>query len=319
MRKSLAQAESFVGVDISARWLDVHLLPQVERARFSRDRRGIAALVGWLATKGRLLVVVEATGGLERGLRAALAPAGIALAVVNSRQARDLARAAGLLAKTDRLDAYALALYGERLRPAPRPAPAPADQALAALVLRRRQLAQLIEAERNRVRRAEEPMVLASIEAHLGWLQAALAELEEQIEQRLACNPVWRAKADLLASVPGVGAVTLATLIGLLPELGRLDRRAVAALVGVAPFARASGLMKGRRTIWGGRRQVRTVLYMAALVAVRHNPTLRLFYHRLVAAGKAKKLALTAAMRKLVVILNAMLRHGQPWRAPQSA
>jgi transposase len=319
MRKSLGQVKEFVGVDVSEGGLDVHLLPGGEHAGFSRDRCGIARLVGWLASKGRLLVVVEATGGLERGLGAALAQAGIAVAVVNPRQVRDFARAAGLLAKTDRLDAYALALYGERLRPAPRPARAPADQALAALVLRRRQLAQLIEAERNRARRTEEPLVLASIEAHLGWLQAALGELEGQIDQRLATNPVWREKAGLLASVPGVGTVTASTLIGLLPELGRLDRRAIAALVGVAPFARDSGLMKGRRTIWGGRHQVRAVLYMAALVAVRHNPALRAFYLRLVAAGKAKKLALTAAMRKLVVILNALVRDGQPWRAPQSA
>jgi transposase len=319
MRKSLGQVEEFVGVDVSEHGLDVHLLPSTEHARFSRDRRGIARLVAWLASKGRLLVVVEATGGLERGFGAALAQAGIAVAVVNPRQVRDFARAAGLLAKTDRLDAYALALYGERLRPAPRPARAPADQALAALVLRRRQLAQLIEAERNRARRTEEPLVLASIAAHLGWLQAALGELEDPIDQRLATNPVWREKAGLLASVPGVGTVTASTLIGLLPELGRLDRRAVAALVGVAPFARDSGLMKGRRTIWGGRHQVRAVLYMAALVAVRHNPALRAFYLRLVAAGKAKKLALTAAMRKLVVILNALVRDGQPWRAPQPA
>ena len=319
MRKRLGQVEGFVGVDLSERWLDVHLLPSGEQAGFSRDRRGIARLVAWLASKGRLLVVVEATGGLERGLRAALAQAGIAVAVVNPRQVRDFARAAGLLAKTDRLDAYALALYGERLLPAPRPARTPADQALAALVLRRRQLTQLIEAERNRARRTEAPRVLASIEAHLGWLRAGLAELEGQIEEHLASNPAWQERAGLLASVPGVGKVTVATLIGLLPELGQLDRRAAAALVGVAPFARDSGLMKGRRTIWGGRHQVRAVLYMAALVAVRHNPTLRAFYLRLAAAGKPKKVALTAAMRKLVVTLNAMLRDGTPWRAPLSA
>jgi transposase len=185
--------------------------------------------------------------------------------------------------------------------------------------LRRRQLTQLIEAERNRARRTEAPRVLASIEAHLGWLRAGLAELEGQIEEHLASNPAWQERAGLLASVPGVGKVTVATLIGLLPELGQLDRRAAAALVGVAPFARDSGLMKGRRTIWGGRHQVRAVLYMAALVAVRHNPTLRAFYLRLAAAGKPKKVALTAAMRKLVVTLNAMLRDGTPWRAPLSA
>lgn len=319
MSKSLGQITGFVGVDVSERRLDVHLLPNGEQAWFSRDRRGIARLVAWLASKGRLLVVVEATGGLERGLAGALEQAGIALAVVNPRVVRDFARAAGLLAKTDRLDAYGLALYGERLRPVPRPARSPADQALAALVLRRRQLAQLIEAERNRARRMEEPLVVASIEAHLGWLKTALAELEEQIDARLAANPVWRDKAGLLMSVPGVGTITASTVIGLLPELGQLDRRAVAALVGVAPFARDSGLMKGRRTIWGGRRQVRDVLYMATLVAVRHNPGLRAFYERLVGAGKAKKLALTAAMRKLLVTLNAMLRDATPWCPSQSA
>jgi transposase len=319
MSNSLGQATGFVGVDVSERWLDVHLLPSGEQTGFSRDRRGITRLVAWLATMGRLLVVVEATGGLERGLAGALEQTGIAVAVVNPRVVRDFARAAGLLAKTDRLDAYALALYGERLRPAPRPARALADQVLAALVLRRRQLAQLIEAERNRARRNEEPLVLASIEAHLAWLRAAQGELEGQIEDRLEANPVWQERAGLLASVPGVGKVTVATLIGLLPELGQVDGKAVAALVGVAPFARDSGLMKGRRTIWGGRRHVRATLYMATLVAVHHNAALRAFYLRLVAAGKAKKLALTAAMRKLVVILNTMLRDATPWHVAQSA
>jgi transposase len=319
MNKNLGRFRGFVGVDVSQDRLDVCLLPGGARAGFSRDRRGIARLVAWLASQERLLVVVEATGGLERMLTTALAQAAIAVAVVNPRQIRNFARASGRLAKTDRLDADMLALYGERMRPVPRPPRAAADQALAALVLRRRQLAEAIEGERNRARRAEEPAVLASIVAHLGWLQAALSALEGQIEARLESNPAWRDRAALLASVPGVGKVTVATLLGLLPELGQLDRRAIAALVGVAPFARDSGLMRGRRTIWGGRGPVRAVLYMAALVAVRHNPALRAFYLRLVAAGKAKKLALTAAMRKLLVILNAILRDRQPWRPPQSA
>jgi len=319
MTNSLGQIKEFVGVDVSRDRTDVCLLPSGERAEFSRDRRGIARLVAWLVSRRRLLVVVEATGGLERTLTVALERAGIAVAVVNPRQIRDFARAAGLLAKTDRLDAYALALYGERLRPVPRPPRSAADQALAALVLRRRQLAQLVEAEHNRARRTDEPLLRTSIEAHLSWLAQAIGELERAIEQRLEASPFWRERAALLASVPGVGKVTVATLLGLLPELGQLDRRTVAALVGVAPFARDSGLMKSRRTIWGGRAPVRAVLYMAALVAVRHNPALRAFYLRLVAAGKAKKLALTAAIRKLLVILNAMLRDHQPWRAPQSA
>jgi transposase len=319
MTNSLEPIKEFVGIDVSQERLDVCLLPGGERAEFSRDRRGIARLVAWLASRERLLVVVEASGGLERMPTVALAQATLAVAVVNPRQIRDFARAAGLLAKTDRLDAYALALYGERLRPVPRPPRSSADHALAALVLRRRQLAQLVEAEHNRARRTDEPLVHTSIETHLSWLEPTIGELERAIEQRLEASPTWRERAALLASVPGVGKVTVATLLGLMPELGRLDRRAIAALVGVAPFARDSGLMKGRRTIWGGRAQVRAVLYMAALVAVRHNPRLRAFYLRLVAAGKPKKLALTAATRKLVVILNALVRDGQPWHAPQSA
>jgi transposase len=231
MINSPGRFRCFVGVDVSQDRLDVCLLPDGERAEFSRDRRGIARLVAWLASQERLLVVVEATGGLERTLTVALEQAKIAVAVVNARQIRDFARAAGLLAKTDRLDAYALALYGERLRPVPRPPRSAADHALAALVLRRRQLAQLVEAERNRARRTEEPAVLASIEAHLGWLKTALAELEDQIDARLARNPPWQDRAALLASVPGVGKVTVSTLLALLPEIGQLDRRAIAALV----------------------------------------------------------------------------------------
>ena len=254
MTNSLGQIKEFVGVDVSQDRLDVCLLPSGERAGFSRDRRGIARLVAWLASRERLLVVVEATGGLERPLTVALERAAIAVAVVNPRQVRDFARAAGLLAKTDRLDAYALALYGERLRPVPRPPRSAADQALAALVLRRRQLAQ---ADRGRAqpgaarRGARGP----GLDRGASRLAASGAsELEGQIEARLEASPSWRERAALLASVPGVGKVTVATLLGLLPELGQLDRRAVAALVGVAPFARDSGLMKGRRTIWGGRR-----------------------------------------------------------------
>lgn len=319
MTPDLGPFRCFVGVDVSEAQLDVHLLPDGDRAGFGRDRRGIARLIAWLASRDRVLVVAEATGGLERLLTVALEQAAIAVAVVNPRQIRDFARAAGLLAKTDRLDACVLALYGERMRPVPRPPRAAADHALAALVLRRRQLAEAVEAERNRARRSTEPAVLASIAAHLGWLQAALGELEGEIDARLASDPVRQERAALLASVPGVGKVTVSTLLALLPELGQLDRRAVAALVGVAPFARDSGLIKGRRTIRGGRAPVRAVLYMAALVAVRHNTALRTFYQRLLAAGKAKKLALTAAIRKLLVILNAILRDRQPWRAPQSA
>lgn len=319
MGKAQKTIETFVGVDVSEARFDVHVLPSGEQAGFDRDQGGIARLVAWLAGKACPLVVMEATGGLERGLEAALGEAGIAVAVVNPRRVRDFARASGLLAKTDRLDARVLAQFGERMQPTARPPRSPADQALAALVLRRRQLTVLIEAERTRARRSEEAVVLASIAAHVDWLRSALVELEEQIQQRLAADPAWQAKADLLTSVPGVGAVTTASLIGLLPELGQIAGKAIAALVGVAPFARDSGLMKGRRTIWAGRSQVRQALYMATLVASRHNPRIKMFYARLIAAGKAKKLALTACMRKLLVILNAMLRDGTPWRVAISA
>ena len=318
MTRNLGHFGCFVGVDVSEAQLDVHLLPSGDRASFSRDRRGIARLIAWLASQERLLLVVEATGGLERMLAVALEQAGIAVAVVNPRPIRDFARAAGLLAKTDRLDAYALALYGERLQPVPR---APRSRP----TRRWRRWCCAGGSSRSWSRRnTTVPGVRTSPRSTgrssaPGLARAGDRRVRAGDRARLEASPLWRERAALLASVPGVGKVTIATLIGLLPELGQLDRRAVAALVGVAPFARDSGLMTGRRTIWGGRAHVRAVLYLAALVAVRHNPALRAFYQRLVIAGKAKKLALTAAMRKLLVILNAILRDLQPWRSAQPA
>jgi transposase len=315
MMENLDSFDVFVGVDVSVARLDVHVLPDRRCFETANDGRGIARLVGRLAGMGRAFVVVEATGGLERRLVTALHGAGVAVAVVNPRVVRDFARGAGLLAKTDRLDAYALAFYGERLRPLPRPPRSQADAALAALVLRRKQLAGQLEAERNRARRIEEPAVRASIERHLAWLRAEIDKLEATIAERIAADPAQETRATLLTSAPGIGTVTSSSLIALVPELGQLDNKQVAALVGLAPFARDSGLMRGKRTIQGGRGEARAVLYMATLVAVRFNPIIKAFYQRLIAAGKAKKLALTAAMRKFLVMLNAMLRDGKNWQS----
>ena len=232
---------------------------------------------------------------------------------------RDFARAAGLLAKTDRLDARILALFAERMRPEPRLPGSEADALLVGLVLRRRQLVALRDAERSRRRRIAEPALLRSLDDHLAWLTAEIETIEAAMEVRLEALAATRERAALLISVPGIGALTAASLLALLPELGRLDGKAMASLAGVAPFARDSGLMRGRRTIWGGRKPVRAVLYMATLVATRHNPTIRTFYERLRAGGKAKKLAITACMRKLLVILNAMLASGTSWRTAQPA
>jgi transposase len=313
------QLGEFVGVDVSERRLDVHVAPDGVVAAFAHDPAGIGRLLAWLATRSVALIVVEATGGLERRLVGGLHAAGLQVAVVNPRQVREFARAAGLLAKTDRLDARALATFAERMRPRPSLARPAAQQAPGDLVLRRRQLAEVVQAEHHRRRRCQEAELRRSLELHLAWLEEEIGRIEALIERAVVNLPDGRARAGLLASVPGVGRVTVATLLALLPELGQLDGKAIASLTGTAPFARDSGSMRGRRTVWGGRSHVRTSLYMAALVATRFNPALRRFYRRPIDAGKPKKLALTAAMRKLVVVLNAILRTGTPWRTTETA
>jgi transposase len=261
--------------------------------------------------------VLEATGGFGVTVAAALAAARLPLAVVNPRQIRAFARALGRLAKTDRLDAEANALFAERVRPAPRPvADAQAGaQALAELVARRRQLVEMIVAEGHRRRQAREPRLRARIDAHVAWLQAALAEIERDLDDAVRGSPAWRAAEDPLTSVPGIGATTARVLIAELPELGRLGRRQIAALVGVAPINRDSGTFRGRRMVQGGRATVRTALDMATLTAIRFNPAIRAFYQRLIARGRPAKLALTACMRKLLTILNAILRDARPWQS----
>jgi len=305
--------EHFVGIDVAKDRLDVHIRPGGEVFMVARNGSGLAVLVERLQTLAPALVVLEATGGYETVVASALAAAQLPLAVVNPRQIRDFARATGKLAKTDRLDAAAIAHFAEAVRPPARPVATAEAQALGELVARRRQVIEMIIAERNRRRMASQRRVIRAIKRHLALLQAELSELEGDIDGAIRNSPAWQADADLLASVPGVGKATLRTLIAELPELGHLNRRKIAALVGVAPVNRDSGTLRGRRTIAGGRPAVRTALYMAALVASRANPVIAAHYTKLRTAGKTGKQALVACIRKLVVILNAILRDRKPW------
>ncbi len=301
----------YIGIDISQELLDVAFGSAGARESAPNTDAGAHDLVQRLSSA--TLVVLEATGGLERVIVAALAEAQIPVAVVNPRQVRDFARATGELAKTDRLDARILALFGERIQPQVRPLTDEATQELEALLTRRRQIVDMLVAERNRLRLAR-PKVKKSLNQHIRFLEEALARLDRELDERIHDSPLWRAKEDLLRSVPGIGPVTSRTLLGELPELGHLSRRAIAKLVGVAPLSRDSGKLRGTRSTWGGRRSVRHVLYMATLAACRCNPVLRTHYAQLRSRGKRGKVALVACMRKLLVILNAMIRSGQPWR-----
>lgn len=302
-----------VGIDVSKVWLDVAMRPSGELSRVTYDAQGIAAVLAQLSQVRPTVIVVEATGGLERPLLRALVDAALPVIVVNPRQVRDFAKATGQLAKTDALDAQVLARFAEVIHPSLRVLPDPQTQELAALLARRRQVLTMQRAEQNRLDRAP-ARVQQRIEAHLRWLRDELARLDEDLDDQIQQSPVWRAREDLLQSVPGIGPVMSRTVLAELPELGLLNRKQIAALVGVAPFNRDSGRLRGHRTIWGGRASVRTALYMATLVATRWNPVIRLFYQRLRAAGKPPKVALVAAMRKLLTILNAMVHHGTPWR-----
>jgi transposase len=302
----------FAGIDVSKDHLDVHLRPTGEAARHASDEAGIAAVVARLAAAGPHLVVVEATGGFEAPLAAALALAGLPVAVVNPRQVRDFARSTGRLAKTDRLDAAVLAHFADAVRPDPRPLPDADTAALAVLVGRRRQLIEMRTAERNRLALAA-PAAAAGIRRHVAWLDRELARLDGELAAAIAASPAWRARDDLLRSAPGVGPVVSRVLVAEVPELGALSGKQIAALVGVAPVARESGRWSGARSIAGGRAGVRSALYMAVLSASRYNPAIRAFSERLRAAGKAVKVAQVAAMRKLLVILNAMVRDNKPW------
>lgn len=304
----------YLGLDVAKASVEVASEPRGLTGQFTTDTAGLSALVQAAQAQPVTLVVLEATGGYEAPVVAALVTAGLPVAVVNPRQVRDFAKALGQLAKTDRIDAQVLALFGARVQPAPRPLPDEATQELEALLTRRRQLLEMLHAERQRRPRARGRIVRRSLDTHIRWLERQVIDTDATLEAAIQASPVWRVQDQLLQSVPGVGPTLARTLLGLLPELGQLDRHHIAALVGVAPLARDSGTLRGRRTCWGGRPAVRTVLYMAALTAARWNPALRAFYQRLRAAGKPAKVALTAVARKLLVLLNAILRDARPWR-----
>lgn len=305
-----------VGIDVAKAELVVATRPTGERWTVENDERGVRTLVERLRRDGATLIVLEATGGYELLCVAALAAASLPVVVVNPRQVRDFARATGQLAKTDRIDADILALFAERVRPDVRPLPDTEAQELDALLARRRQLLEMLQAERNRLGqvfgRGKTP-VKKSLKAHIAFLERELRMTDTDLGDMVRRSPAWRERDDLVQSVPGVGPVLSFTLLADLPELGRLSRREIAKLVGVAPLSRDSGTLRGRRFVQGGRASVRSVLYMAALVATKRNAVIRAFYVRLLAAGKPKKLALVACMRKLLTILNTMVRTGERW------
>lgn len=305
-----------VGIDVSKTLFVVAVTPTGERWTSETTPAAIEALVTHLQRLTPAVIVVEATGGYERALVASCAAAGLPVAIVNPRQVRAFAQALGHTAKTDDIDADVLATFGARVQPTPRPLADAATQALAALVVRRRQLIEMIGMERQRLEQAPPTgRITRDLRNHIRWLERRVSDVDDEIGTAIQASPVWRVHEDLLRSVPGVGPITARTLLAELPELGTLDRRAIAALVGVAPFNCDSGQHRGQRHIWGGRAAVRATLYMAAVSAARHNPTLATFYRRLRTAGKPAKVALVATMRKLITILNALLKHQARWNA----
>lgn len=306
------EATLFVGIDVSKTQLDVCLRPSGEAWTEENTSQGWTRLAQRLGQRGPTLIVMEATGGLEQPLAALLASEQLPVVIANPRQVRDFARSTGRIAKTDRLDAQAIAHFAEAVRPPTRPLPDEMTRQLDALVTRRRQIVEMILAEENR-RSSAAPVVCERILAHLVWLRQELAEIDKQLDQTLRQSPIWRDKDDTLCSMPGVGRVVSLTLLSELPELGTLSGKQISTLVGVAPFNADSGTWRGRRVIWGGRKTLRSAVYMATLVATRHNPVIRAFYHRLLDRGKPKKVALTACMRKMLVILNAMVKNGTHW------
>ena len=308
------QESTFIGIDVAKTRLDVALRPTGQQWQVAYTEKGIQGLVDQFADLHPTLVLLEASGGLELPMVTALAVAGLPVVVINPRQVRDFAKATGKLAKTDVLDAKVLAHFAEAVRPMPRSLPDTETQALTALVTRRNQVISMLVAEKNRLY-ASRPPVRQRIQTHIAWLEQELDEIDRGLNETLHKSPVWREKEDLLRTVPGVGPQLTISLLAYLPELGTLNRKSIAALAGVAPFNRDSGTLRGKRAVWGGRSRIRASLYMGALVATRHNPVISTFYQRLLAAGKPKKVALTACMRKLLIILNAMLKHHTSWQS----
>jgi transposase len=306
----------FIGIDISKAKLDVAASPGEHSWSVSNTEEGIQELIAKIRQIGTpKIVLMEATGGFERRPLAMLGAAGLPVAAINPRNARDFAKSLGLLAKTDKVDAKALALFAEKIQPPCRPLPDAQTRALQDLIVRRRQMVDMISAEQSRLAIVENPKVRRELVQHIAWLKKRIHIADYDLDQAIKNSPAWQPKSDLLKSVPGIGPVTTSTLLALLPELGALTNKQAAALVGVAPFNRDSGTMRGRRCIWGGRTSVRNVLYMATLAATRFNPTIRAFYQRLCKLGKLRKVALVAAMRKLLGILNAIVRDQTPWRS----
>lgn len=307
----------WVGIDVSKASLDVYLRPSGQAFQLPNGPDGLTELVERLEGVSVQQVILEATGGLEMAAAQTLQAQGLAVSVINPRQGRDFARASGKLAKTDRIDASVLAHFGAAMQPALSVLASSEQKALQEALTRRRQLVEMLTAEKNRQSQAQGKL-RQRIETHLEWLQQGIKELDEEIEQLSQAQAQWRSAITLLKSVPGIGKVIATTLVAELPELGQVSDKRISALVGVAPFNRDSGRYRGTRTIWGGRARIRAVLYMGALVAVRHNPVIKAFYARLLAHGKAKKVALTACMHKLLRILNAILRDAKPWQAPSA-
>jgi transposase len=310
--RALEVTPIFVGIDVSKAQLDVAIRPTGQRESVSNDKAGIQALVKRLSKIGPALIVLEASGGFERQVMNALVCAELPAVVVNPRQVRDFAKATGQLAKTDSIDAEVLARFGEAVRPALRPLPDAVTVELRALTTRRRQITEMIVAERSRLAMACKA-VTKRINAHIRWLESELKQVDKDLDRTIRHSPIWKQNEDLLRSVPGIGPVTSRVLLAELPELGKLNRKQISALAGVAPFNRDSGTLKGRRSIWGGRASVRAALYMAAWVAARRNSVIRKFYTRLLTVGKERKVALVACMHKLLTILNSMIKHKTRW------
>ena len=311
-KENMGRQSNYAGIDVSQATLDMAEHATGQQWSFGNDDAGIAETVAVLANLKPALVVLEATGGIEVPVVTELVAANLPVVVVNPRQVRDFAKATGRLAKTDALDAQVIAHFAAAVQPELRPLPDTQAQEFSAIMARRRQLQDMLTMEKNRLRVARR-LVRGRIKAHIGWLENELTHTNADLERSIRESPVWREKDDLLRSVPGIGPVTSCTLIAGLPELGMLGRKQIATLVGVAPLNRDSGTLRGKRTIWGGRAQVRAVLYMAALASTRHNPVIKSLYRRLCAAGKVKKVALVACMHKLLLILNSMVKHNIRW------
>ena len=309
------RAKSFIGIDVSKRWLEVAVYEHHYQFRCANNPSAFDALRAELMALRPALIVLEATGGLERAVVAALHGAGLPVVVVNPRQVRDFARALGQLAKTDRLDARVLAAFAAAVKPPARPLKANDELALDALTGRRGQLVEMLADEKNRRASAATDSLRDEIQEHIDWLQDRIAELDQQLKKLLQASPRWLAKAQILQSTPGIGPVVSYSLLAQLPELGLLNRQQISKLVGVAPLNRDSGQQRGSRHIYGGRAHVRRVLYMAALTASRYNPVIKAFYERLRARQKPYKVAITACMRKLLTIINFMLRNGSSWQS----